>query len=118
MAEKAFAPFLNHIQLSSKPGSGLGARALACAPGTFNYAVNTEWGSPCKGWAKKYYPKGGDFFRPAREALAGGKKGALAFSASGTAFPPTHSQLPGDTVLMQEPKEEHWNRGLTEQGGE
>ena len=67
---------------------------------------------------KKYYPEGGDFFRPAREALAGGKKGALAFSASGTAFPPTHSQLPGDTVLMQEPKEEHWNRGLTEQGGE
>ena len=70
--------FLKYVQFVRKHGSGLGARALACAPGTFKCAVNTKRGSPCKGWAKKILPvaiaDGGDFFRPAREALAGGKK--------------------------------------------
>ena len=70
--------FLKHTQFTWEHGSGLGARALACAPGTFNCHDNTKRGSPCKGWAKKILPvaiaEGGDFFRPACEALAGGKK--------------------------------------------
>ncbi len=49
--------FLKCVQFVRKHGSGLGARALACAPRTFNCAVNTERGSPCKGWAKKILPE-------------------------------------------------------------
>ena len=49
--------FLKCVQFTREHGSGLGARALACAPGTFNCAVNTERGSPCKGWAKKILPE-------------------------------------------------------------
>ena len=68
-----------------------------------------EAGFPMQGLGKKILPvaiaDGGDFFRPAREALAGGKK---AFKAARKRTPisrlHTHN-CNGNTVLMQEPKD-------------
>ena len=107
--------FLKCVQFVRKHGSGLGARALACAPGTFNCAVNTERGSPCKGWAKKILPeekrKVEIFFRPACEALAGGKK---AFKAARKRTPlsrPHTHNCPGTLYRSRYQKMGHWNRG-------
>ena len=93
----------------------LGARALACAPGTFNCAVNTERGSPCKGWAKKILPeekrKVEIFFRPACEALAGGKK---AFKAARKRTPlsrPHTHNCPGTLYRSRKPKTKHLKSG-------
>ena len=107
--------FLKCVKFTREHGSGLGARALACAPGTFNCLDNTKRGSPCKGWAKKILPeekrKVEIFFRPAREALAGGKK---AFKAARKRTPlsrPHTHNCPGTLYRSRKPKTKHLKSG-------
>jgi len=66
--------FLKYLQLTTKHGSGLaapgikGQRKPSIDAGTLSGLPHARAGG------KKYYPEGGDFLSPAREALAGGKK--------------------------------------------
>ena len=65
---------MKHLQFSKKHGSGQaapgikGQRKPSIDAGTLSGLPHARAGG------KKYYPEGGDFLSPAREALAGGNK--------------------------------------------
>ena len=66
--------FLKYIQFSTEHGSGQAAPGIK---GQRKPSIDTVTlsGLPhARAGGKKYYPEGGDFLSPAREALAGGKK--------------------------------------------
>ena len=107
--------FLKGVQFLQLHGSGLGARALACAPGTFNCSVNTKRGSPCKGWAKKILPeekrKVEIFLDQLAKPLQGAKR-LLRQRGSEHRFPAyTHSHWAGTLYRSRNQKTEHRNRG-------
>ena len=107
--------FLKCVQFTREHGSGLGARALACAPVAFNYAVNTKRGSPCKGGAKKYYPErsgGVEIFLATLVIPLQGAKRLLRQRGSEHRFPAyTHSHWAGTLYRSRNQKTEHRNRG-------
>ena len=104
--------FLKCVQFTREHGSGLGARALACAPVAFNYAVNTKRGSPCKGWAKKILPVGWRFFLDQLAKPLQGAKRLLRQRGSEHRFPAyTLTIGTGTLYRSRNQKTKHLNRG-------
>ena len=104
--------FLKCVQFTREHGSGLGARALACAPVTFNCAVNTKRGTPCKGWAKKILPVGWRFFLDQLAKPLQGAKRLLRQRGSEHRFPAyTHSHWAGTLCRNRNQKTKHLKSG-------